>query len=176
MRIAHTERTTIDQISTRDAPFMLALLNSPTWIRFIGDRNVHTVEEAQAHVVTRYLGLYQAPGYGYYAVRLLDGRAIGICGFLQKPYLENVDFGFAMLPEFQRQGYGFEAAWAVLEFGARQCGLSVLDAVTVTDNVASTRLLEALHFTHVGEVRVPDTDERLQLYRRVRPPESGETT
>jgi len=42
-----TERLYIRPVSTDDAPFILALMNGPKWIKYIGDRNIKTIEEAK---------------------------------------------------------------------------------------------------------------------------------
>ena len=111
-----------------------------------------------------FLDHYETRGYSYYVVRLARGQEIGVCGFLKKPYLEHEDFGFAFLPAYQGQGYGFEAGRAILDFGIRQFGFSALDAVTVPDNEASIRLLEKLGFVYLGPVEEPDTKTQLCLY------------
>lgn len=149
VRIAQTHRTNIDSIGLQDAPFFLELLNSPTWLRFIGDRHVHCVMEAEAYLRSGLLKNFEEHGYTYYVVRKKDATSIGICGFLRKQHLENPDFGFAYLPQFQGQGYGFEAGRAVLDFGIRRFGFRVLDAVARDDNIASMRLLEKLDFVRV---------------------------
>jgi hypothetical protein len=48
MIIAETERLLISKFSLDDAPFFLKLANTPNWIKYIGDRNLKTVEELAA--------------------------------------------------------------------------------------------------------------------------------
>ena len=45
-----TERLLIRPIEISDAEFMLQLLNTDGWLKFIGDRNVHSIEEAAAYI------------------------------------------------------------------------------------------------------------------------------
>lgn len=152
MAIAETERTTIERIQLSDAEFFLRLVNSPGWVRYIGDAGVGDLEEAVRYLDSGYLRSYRENGFGYYLVRRGQGEAIGICGFLKKPQLENVDFGFALLPEACGQGYAVEAARAVLDYGIRTYGFSVLDAVTSPENVRSGRLLGKLRFGCEGTI------------------------
>lgn len=166
--IASTARTEIDRIRRDDAAFFVELLNSPGWLRFIGDRDVHTAADAVAWLEGGFLACYDKHGWGYWIVRLKDGTPIGICGFLKKAYLENEDFGFAFLPEYCGQGYGHEAAAAVLEYGLREYGFEVLDAVTVASNAASIALLGKLGFRAHGTVDIPDCEGDHRLYRWAR--------
>ena len=45
-----TSRLTLKKISETDAYFILELVNSAGWIEFIGDRHVHSVEDAVAYI------------------------------------------------------------------------------------------------------------------------------
>lgn len=165
MRIAQTSRTDIERICLADAPFFLELVNNPTWLRYVGDRDIHDVKAAEDYLTNGILKHYEDNGYSYYAVRTKGGTAIGVCGFLKKPYLQHEDFGFAFLPAYQRQGYGFEAGLCILDYGVQHFGFQELDAVTTVDNDASIGLLEKLGFAYDRMIDIPDENEQLQLYR-----------
>ena len=62
--ILKTERLTLRKFTLQDAGFMLELLNSPLWIKFIGDRNVKTLEEAEIYLQNGILKNYETLGYG----------------------------------------------------------------------------------------------------------------
>ena len=47
MIVAETSRLIISQFTIDDAPFYLELLNTPKWIKYIGDRNLKTIEDAK---------------------------------------------------------------------------------------------------------------------------------
>ncbi len=164
MIIAQTERTTIEMLSIEDAPFLLNLVNSPAWLQSIGDRNIHRIDAAEDYLRTGLLKQYDEKGYGYYLVRRKDGKSIGICGFLKKPHLKNEDFGFAFAPEYLRQGYGFEAGLATLEYGIQHFEFRELDAETSAKNLASIRLLEKLGFSYFGPANHPNNPDT-RLYR-----------
>ncbi len=165
MLIAQTDRTEIFTLCLEDAAFFLQLLNTPEWLRFIGDRKVHDRSQAKAYLENGFLRVQEELGFSYYLVRNKSGEPLGTCGFLKKPNLKNVDFGFAFLPEFHGRGYGFESGRAVLDYGIRQYGFEELDAVTVPENAASIGLLEKLGFEREGLVE--DSEEELLLYRWV---------
>jgi hypothetical protein len=46
-RELETPRLRLRRLVADDAAFYLALVTDPAWIRFIGDKNLHTVEEAR---------------------------------------------------------------------------------------------------------------------------------
>jgi len=165
VRITQTERTRIDRIRLEDAPFFVRLVNSPTWLKFIGDRHVSSTSDARTFLRNGFLKSYDKFGYSYFLVRSQQRNSLGICGFLKKPYLDNADFGFAFLPEYQGMGYGYETGRAVLDYGIQQFGFRELDAVTMTINEPSIRLLEKLGFASVQLVDVAGAQETLMLYR-----------
>ena len=123
------------------------------------------IADAQRYLQEGLLKSYADNGFGYYLIRTLAHTPIGICGFLKKPHLQNVDFGFALLPEYTNQGYGFEAAHAVLQYGIRLYDFIELDAETSPHNHRSKRLLEKLGFTQIGTAQEKTQEEALEIYR-----------
>lgn len=161
--ILDTPRLRIRKLSEADAEFMLALLNSPKFIEFIGDRGVRTADACREFLTTRYIAGYDEHGYGLYAVELRDDSTpIGICGFVRRPTLENPDLGFAFLPEFERRGYGYESASHILGFGRDSLGFTRVDAITSLANDASGSLLQKLGFTYRQTTGAPG--EEVKLY------------
>ena len=47
MIITETERLLISKFSLDDAPFFMELVNSPHWIKYIGERHIKTIAEAK---------------------------------------------------------------------------------------------------------------------------------
>ena len=144
--IAETERLVIREMdSAVDAEFIFAVLNSPKFIKYIGDRGVRSVAEAAVFIDDRYCQSYIDHGFGLYTVQQkTDATQIGMCGFVKRPHLEHADLGFAFLPEFERKGYGFESASSMLNYGKTELGFSSVYAITSLDNDASGKLLEKL--------------------------------
>ena len=164
--VCRTERTCVRKITLADAPFFLELLNTPGWLQNIGDRQIHSLTDAETFVQSGFIDLYQKLGFGYYLIRDHRQTSIGVAGFLKKAYLENVDFGFAFLPKYHRQGYAMEVSNAVLKYALDNLSLRILDAVTQETNTASIGLLEKLGFTQQGNIKVPDDPAPVILYRR----------
>ena len=166
MIILKTPRTIVEHITLDDAPFFVELTNSPDWLRYIGSRNIANVDDARRYLSAGFLQSYTDNTFGYYIIRTTsDHSPIGICGFMKKPILQNPDFGFALLPEYYGHGLAAESCRAVLDFGIRTFGFTVLDAVTRPDNLRSIRLLKKLGFKQhecIGEDGAPDL---LAVYR-----------
>jgi RimJ/RimL family protein N-acetyltransferase len=100
-----TERLELVHLTLEDAPFILELVNDPAWLRFIGDRGVRTLAQAEAYLQDGPLASYATHGFGLYLVRRKsDGAPLGMCGLLKRPSLPQPDIGFAYLPQFTGQG------------------------------------------------------------------------
>lgn len=155
-----------------DAAFMLGLLNQPTWLRFIGDRGVKTLEEAQRYIENGPVAMYARRGFGFCIVEGKDPSAVslGICGLSQRDYLEHPDIGFAMLPQHAGKGYAFEAAAAVLRYAQAELGLACVLATTRVDNLRSQRLLERLALRFERLIPHPDGSERQLMVYALRTP------
>ncbi|MEM9928181.1 MAG: GNAT family N-acetyltransferase [Bacteroidota bacterium] len=161
-----TERLILRPLTEADAPFILALLNSPDWLKYIGDRGVHNVEDARNYLKEKYFPVYKTPGCGPMACVLkTDGTIIGNTGVYDRPGLDLPDFGFAFLPKYHGQGYAYEASVANMAY-AQQMGHRELLAITLPNNRPSIRLLEKLGFKREKEmIRLPNDEDELLLLR-----------
>ena len=162
--ILETERLVIRELnSASDAEFICALLNSPKFLEYIGDRGVRTNDEASVFIENRYRQSYRDHGFGLYAVEINgDGTKIGLCGFVRRDTLPGPDIGFAFLPEFEGQGFGYESAAAMMKFGRDSLGLTTIFAITSPHNDVSGRLLEKLGFGF--ERIIKSNNESLKLF------------
>jgi RimJ/RimL family protein N-acetyltransferase len=152
-------------MSTDDSAFMLGLLNTPSWLRFIGDRDVTTIEGAKNYILTGPVEMVARLGFGFYIVELKETKcAIGICGLAKRDYLEDVDLGFAFLARYCGKGYAYESATAVLEYAKNQLGLKRVVAITHPENHLSVTLLEKLGLQFERMVPHPDGDPELKLF------------
>jgi len=147
--VAETDRLQLRHFVFADAPFVLELVNDPSWIQFIGDRGIRTLAQAEAYLQNGPMASYAENGFGLYLVqRKVDDVRLGMCGLVKRPSLSHVDIGFAFLPQFTGQGYAFEAATAVLNHAHHDLNLSPIVAITAPDNHRSIKLLQklGLHF------------------------------
>ena len=165
MKVLETERLMLRRLDADDAAFVLRLVNEPTWLRYIGDRGVRTLEDARGYLQKGPMEMYERLGFGLYHVGLKQGGAsIGMCGLLKRETLEDVDIGFAFFPEYQGRGYAFESASAVMSYGTRTLGLPRIVAVISADNHGSARLLEKLGFRFERWMRLAADAPEVKLY------------
>jgi len=165
MRVLETERLILRRLSEDDGEFILRLVNDPSWLLFIGDKGVRTLEDARNYIVTGPMDMYARLGFGLYlAERKSDAAPIGICGLIKRDTLEDVDIGFALLPDFRRQGYAREAAAAVMEHAGRAFGLRRLVAITSPENEPSIRLLERLGLRFETTLRLAGDAHDVSLF------------
>lgn len=160
-----TERLLLKPTSTDDADFILELLNTPKWIRFIGDRKVATLEEAKAYIENRMMPQLHRLGYGNYTIILKqDGTKIGTCGLYDREGLDGIDIGFALLPDFEKQGYAFEAVNRIKDFAVNDLQLTQISGITTKDNLSSQNLLVKIGLQFEKYVTIPNDTEELCLY------------
>jgi len=144
-KILETERLILREFDLDDAAFIVELLNTPGWIKFIGNKNVNSPEEAKAYLQNGQMKSYELNGFGLSMVELkYVGVPIGMCGLIKRDRLDDIDIGFAMLPEFAGTGYGHEIASATLDYAKSELGLKRVIGITDRENKISIRLLEKI--------------------------------
>jgi RimJ/RimL family protein N-acetyltransferase len=156
MTVLETERLILRRLATDDADFMLQLMNEPGFIKYVADRGLRTTADAAEYIAQKIIPSYARFGFGFYRVDLKESEtAIGICGLVKRDTLEEVDVGFSILERFCRQGYTYEAAVAVMDYGRNVLGLPRIVGVTAPDNRASIHLLEKLGLKLQRRIRLP---------------------
>lgn len=146
MIITNGKRVILRELELTDAPFIRRLLNEPGWLKYIGDRAVYNDVAAVEYILEGPQKSYAENGFGLYLVQnRADGSPLGLCGLMQREFLEHPDLGFAFLETSQRQGYAYEASTCVLNWSLNR-GFGQLYAITRPDNHASRQLLKKLGF------------------------------
>ena len=164
--ILSTARLTLRPFTPADAPFILELLNQPSWIENIGDRGVRTEAAAVGYIENGPLASYHQHGFGLWCVeRTKDRIPVGMCGILQRDYLDSPDIGFAYLERYQGQGFGTEAAEATIAYARETLHLDRMAAVVSPDNAASIRILRRLGMRYTEPILMPGDTEPIALYR-----------
>lgn len=154
-----TSRLRLSSLQLTDTTFIKELVNTEGWIKFIGDRNIHTEEAAKTYVEK----LLYSQHIHYWIVSLQEnGIPVGVVTLIKRDYLPHHDIGFAFLPEHGKKGYAFEAATAVLQDVVQDPQHTKILATTLKENTSSIHLLQKMGFEFEGEI---DTDaEKLLLY------------
>ncbi|HEY0897683.1 MAG TPA: GNAT family N-acetyltransferase [Sphingobacteriaceae bacterium] len=164
-QILETERLRLRELNQGDTGFIIALLNSPGWLQYIGNRNIKTRDQALTYLENGPFKSYRENGFGLNLVeRKSDGAAIGMCGILKREDLQYPDIGFAFFSEFQGMGYAFEIARATLTYAREELGMKIISAITIPGNTRSIQLLEKLGLRRVGTFSFPQNEETLLLF------------
>jgi [ribosomal protein S5]-alanine N-acetyltransferase len=160
-----TDRLRLRRLALDDAPFILRLVNEPSWIRYIGDRGVRNLDEARQYITGGPQRLYAAYGFGLFLVESRkDAQPLGLCGLIKRDTLPDVDIGFAFLPEHWGQGYAREAATATLRYARERHGLARVVAITSLDNTASGRVLETVGMRFEGTLCLEAGSDEVRHY------------
>jgi len=165
MTVLETERLSLRRLTVDDAEFILALLNEPSFLRYIGDKKVRNLDDARQYILNGPVGSYERHGFGLNCVELRESHTpIGMCGLLKRDELPDPDIGFALLPDFWSKGFAFEAAQAVLKDARERLQLQRILAITSLDNEASINLLQRLGFRFDEVVQMAPDREPLRLF------------
>ena len=163
--VLETPRLILRRFTLEDAAFVFDLVNDPGWLEHIGDRNVHSLDDARDYLRKGTLAMYERVGFGMYVVTLKSsGEPIGTCGLIKREGLDDVDIGFAFLPGHRGQGYALESARAVLQYGAGALGLRRIVAIVSPANHRSIRVLEKIGLTFERMAKLPGDEEEIPLY------------
>lgn len=162
--LASTERLTLRCLVPGDAPFILRLLNDPGFLEHIGDKGVRTLQDAVRYLEDGPIAMYAQHGHGLYGVALREtAELIGISGLLRRDEYEDIDLGYAFLPEHRGGGYASEAGAAVLRIASEVIGVKKVIALVSPANAASIRVLEKLGF---GPSAIPPAKPDTVVFER----------
>ncbi len=163
--VLQTERLIVRPFTLGDAGFILRLLNEPSFIENIADKGVRSLEDARRYLRDGPLASYALHGFGLWRVGLKEGDdSIGMAGILKRDVLDDIDLGYALLPEYCGQGYGHEAVVAIVDYARERLGHHRLVAVVNEDNKRSVHLLNKLGFVHERMVRLDSDQDEIRLY------------
>ncbi|MGR5520121.1 GNAT family N-acetyltransferase [Vibrio sp. PNB22_4_2] len=164
MRTLNTERLILRLVSVEDAPFILELYNHPDFYRFVGDKQIRTLDEAQRYIELNMLHMQKLKGVSLLVVETKDdNQPIGICGLVKRDTLTALDIGYGYLPTAYGKGYAIEAAKAVVKFARDGMNIENLVAITKNDNIRSISLLKKLGFQYQRVEQQYDNGRTLQL-------------
>lgn len=162
--ILDTARLRLRTLTLDDAPFYVSVVNTPQFLYWLGDRKIRTEAQARDALAVGPLTMQSMRGFSIYLVeRLSDGAAIGMCGLIKRDTLQDVDLGYAYLPDYAGQGYAVEAAIGVLGH-AKALGLTRVVAITSPGNDASDAVLRRAGMRFEKMVRLTPDDKELQLF------------
>ena len=152
----------------KDAPKFLKLVNTPNWLKYIGDRHIKTIEDARNYLKNGTLKSYATFGFGFYKLQLKaeNNIFIGTCGLIKREHLDDVDIGFALLPEYEGQGFGYEASRVIMQLAKEKFNLKRIVAITLPSNTKSIKLLEKLGLSYEKRTKPFEDGQELLLFAK----------
>jgi len=174
-----TSRLQLRPITADDAEFYMALMNCRTWLEFIGDRKVYTVDEARSYIARTMQNQWIELGFGNFIVfkqpqeetgindASVDSNQvpIGAVGLFSR--YSKVDLGFAFLPEYEKLGYAYEAATALLNEAKLTYKITTISGITTSNNINCQNLLRKLGFHLKEETVLPNETKPVMIYEKV---------
>jgi len=146
-----TDRLTLVPLTADDNVFIEELVNTKGWLAFIGDRNVHSEEDALLYIEK----IKNNTKVTYWVVKTKDNNeSIGVITLIKREYLEHHDIGFAFLPAYNGKGYAYEAAKEVLNNIINGSNHTHILATTIPSNINSIKLLQRLGLQFEKEIEV----------------------
>jgi RimJ/RimL family protein N-acetyltransferase len=165
METIESTRIFLRPLTLEDGEFILELLNTEGFIKYIGDRNVRTIEQAKGYLLNGPLKSYETNGFGLSLAELKSDRTpVGMCGLLKRDYLDHADIGFAFLPGHTGKGYAYEIVKEIIRYGMNELQMEKILAIILPENSPSIKLLEKIGFRFEKNFISPDTNEELCLY------------
>jgi [ribosomal protein S5]-alanine N-acetyltransferase len=163
-RIAEGDGIVLREFTSDDADMILDLVNTPSWLAFIGDRNVRTLEDAECFLLEGPLKSYKENGFGAWCITDESGRRLGSVGIYVRDILPFPDLGFALLPEAEGKGVAFTASMLAIRVATTDYGIKTLSAITDPRNARSHALLIRLGFLKISVLEWPSTAEMLDYW------------
>tara|TARA_B100001093_G_scaffold435447_1_gene433387 strand:- start:97 stop:603 length:507 start_codon:yes stop_codon:yes gene_type:complete len=161
-----SERLIIRPTLEQDAELIYQLMNSPKFIKYVGDRQLYSLEDAEKYIQEKMLPQLHSLGYSNYSlINKKNGDKIGICGLYDREGLDGIDIGFGILPPYEGLGYAFESSSRIIKAGFEELEISEIKAITNKENFSSQRILFKLGFKLKGTIMLPNENDELLLYK-----------
>jgi RimJ/RimL family protein N-acetyltransferase len=156
-----SERLMIAPITINEAAFVLQLFNTKGWLKYIGDRNIHSIKEAENFI---HNAMANANAVIWtITVKENPTQLAGIITLIKRDYLNFPDIGYALLPKAMGFGYAHEATLAVINDIKTNSLIESLHAITLIENTPSINLLKKLNF--IFEKEIFENNETLSIYK-----------
>ena len=168
MKVLETSRLSLHEFEISDAPFLLEIMNQPDYHRYIGDRGLRTVADAETYIKEKIITEYEKRGFGFWLVRLKDGMSpVGFAGIIVRDELDEPDVGYAIHEIFAGNGYAEEATRGILRYIAEFLHIPVICAIADPDNKASINVLMKCGFHFDRKALVFSDEAELNIYKFV---------
>ena len=155
-KILETDRCIIRETTVEDVDEFYKIYADPEMTRYMEGlfKNPEDEKRYQADYIEKVYGLL---GFGTWTViRKDDGRMIGRAGFSVRNRFDDIELGFLIGTEFQRQGYAYEVCRAIIEYGRNVLQFDRIITFVKAENTVSIHLCEKLGFVKKEEVDIEE--------------------
>jgi [ribosomal protein S5]-alanine N-acetyltransferase len=150
-----TERLILREIVPGDASAIFRIFSDPEITRYYDLDTYDTIAQAEELIdfFEESFELERSIRWGI--VRKDDDIVIGTCGYVWLRKYRG-EIGYELARPYWRRGIMLEALDAILDFGFDALKLNRIEALVMTENIASAGLLHALGFVEEGVLRQHD--------------------
>lgn len=141
-----TDRLLVRETTLDDVDEFYKLYKDPEMTRYMEGlfENPEDEKRYQKDYIDKVYGLM---GFGVWTlVRRDDNRVIGRVGYSVRNGFDDIELGFLVGKEFQRQGYAYEACRAVLDYGRDILMFDKVQTLVKAENEISINLCKKLGF------------------------------
>ncbi len=154
-----TPRLIIRPAILEDAELFFRIQTQPKWIKYIGDRGLKEVKDAEDKLRVNLKKCHDLNGWELFTVSLKDtNEPIGVASFMQRDYLDYPDIGYAMLLKYEGCGYMTEALKIIRDHGMLALGFTKLLAMIAPKNSQSIKLIARIGFSEIKRIRVENEE------------------
>lgn len=154
--LMRTKRLVIRETTVEDVDEFYKLYADPEMTRYM-EGLFEDPEDEKRYQRDYIKKVYELMGFGVWTLeRIEDGRIIGRAGYSVRNGFDQVELGFLVGMEFQRQGYALEACSAILDYGRDILQFDSVQTLVKAENTASVRMCEKLGFEVMDEVNVEE--------------------
>ena len=150
--VIETPRMRGERIGPEHYALLLALVGDPRVGATLG--GAQTPEEVTASI-EQHVARWERDGVGYWMFRARDTGEGVARGGLSRTHVggrDEVEVGWAVMPERWGHGYATELGAAAVDVAFGMLGLGSVVAYTLPDNLASRRVMRKLGFSYEREV------------------------
>ncbi len=154
--VIRTDRLIIRETTIDDVDEFYRIYKDPEMTRYMEGlfENPEDEKRYQKDYIDKVYGLM---GFGVWTlIRAEDNTIIGRAGYSIRNGFDEIELGFLIGKEYQRQGYAYEACKAILDYGKDVLQLEHVQTLVKKENEVSIHLCRKLGFMETDEVEVEE--------------------
>lgn len=154
--VIRTDRLIIRETTLDDVDEFYRIYKDPEMTRYMEGlfENPEDEKRYQKDYIEKVYGLM---GFGVWTlVRASDNTIIGRAGYSIRNGFDEIELGFLIGKEYQKQGYAYEACRAILDYGRDVLQLDHVQTLVKKENEVSIHLCKKLGFEETDEVEVEE--------------------